>query len=147
MHSHVGMCFDWLMVAIVQVNVVVSDLDRSRDFYQRLGFTFGERSRLDVETVEAWVSTGAGVTLVLHSPEFASWWDSSTPGPAAGGPEVDLELDSAPQLDALVTELVAFGTAIAKQPTDMPWGQRFAIVLDPDGYRIGLKAPLEASSG
>ncbi|MGH3375494.1 MAG: VOC family protein [Actinoallomurus sp.] len=133
------------MVAIVQVNVVVSDLDRSRDFYRRLGFTFRDRRRPGVKTVEAWVSTGADVTLVLHSPEFASWWDSSTPGPVAGGPEIDLELDSANQLDAVVAELSTAGAAVAKPPVDMPWGQRFAVVLDPDGYRIGLKAPLEAA--
>ncbi|HEX6443658.1 MAG TPA: VOC family protein [Streptosporangiales bacterium] len=131
------------MVAIVQVNVVVSDLGRSRDFYRRLGFTFRDRSRPGAETVEAWVSTGAGVTLVLHSPEFAAWWDSSTPGPVAGGSEIDLELDSASRLDAVVADLSASGATVAKPPVDMPWGQRFAVVLDPDGYRIGLKAPLE----
>lgn len=86
------------------------------------------------------VSTDAGVTIVLHSPGFASWWDSSTPGPAAGGPEIDLEVDAADHLDAVVEEFRGAGTTIAKEPTDMPWGQRFAIVIDPDGYRIGLKA-------
>ncbi len=130
------------MVAVVQVNFVVADLERSRDFYRRLGFMFRSRSRQGVENVEAWVSTEAGVTIVLHSPEFASWWDPSTPGPAAGGPEIDLELDSPNLLDAVVGELRGSGATIAKQPVDMSWGQRFAIVLDPDGYRIGLKAPL-----
>lgn len=135
------------MVAIVQVNVVASDLDRSRDFYRRLGFTFRERRRPGVEAVEAWVSTGTDVTLVLHSPEFASWWDSSTPGPVAGGPEIDVELESPDRLDVVVAELSAAGAQVAKSPVDMPWGQRFAIVLDPDGCRIGLKAPLEAAGG
>lgn len=132
------------MVAVVQVNFVVADLERSRDFYRRLGFTFRGRSRPGVETVEARVSTDAGVTIVLHSPEFASWWDPSTPGSAAGGPEIDLELDSPNLLDAVVDELRGLGATVAKQPVDMSWGQRFAIVLDPDGYRIGLKAALAA---
>lgn len=135
------MRFNAYMVAVVQVNFVVADLDRSLNFYQRLGFTFRSRSRQGVETVEAWVSTDAGVTIVLHSPEFASWWDPSTPGPAAGGPEIDLELDSPKLLDAVVGELHASGATIAKQPAEMSWGQRFAIVIDPDGHRIGLKAP------
>ncbi|KWX56689.1 VOC family protein [Mycobacterium sp. NAZ190054] len=133
------------MVQVVQVNFVVSDSERSRDFYQRLGCAFRPRSRVDVEAVEAWVSTGPGVTIVLHSPEFAAWWDASTPGPAPGGPQVDLELDSAHQLDAVVGELSRAGTTIAKEPTDMPWGQRFAIIIDPDGHRIGLKAPMADS--
>lgn len=133
------------MVAVAQVNFVVADLERSRDFYQRLGFTFRSRSRQGVQTVEAWVSTDAGLTVVLHSPGFAAWWDPSTPGPSAGGPQIDLELDAANQLDAVVEELGTSGATIAKQPTDMSWGQRFAIVIDPDGYRIGLKAPLAAT--
>ena len=133
------------MVAVAQVNFVVADLERSRDFYQRLGFTFRSRSRQGVQTVEAWVSTDAGLTVVLHSSEFAAWWDPTTPGPAAGGPQIDLELDAANQLDAVVDEIGTSGATIAKQPTDMPWGQRFAIVIDPDGYRIGLKAPLAAT--
>lgn len=130
-----------LMVAVVQVNLVVANLRRSRHFYEQLGFTFRSRSRPDVSTTEAWVSVDAGVTLVLHSPDFASWWDPNTPGPTAGGPQTDLELDSADRLDTVVAELRAHGAAIAKAPMNMPWGQRFAIVVDPDGYRIGLKAP------
>lgn len=130
------------MIAVVQVNLVVADLERSRHFYRRLGFTFRSRSRPGVEAVEAWVSTDAGVTLVLHSPEFAAWWDPRTPGPTAHGPQMDLELDSPTLLDAVVDELRGSGETIAKQPVDMSFGQRFAIVLDPDGYRIGLKAPL-----
>lgn len=41
----------------------------------------------------------------------------------------------------MVEALAADGVTIVKPPTDMPWGQRFAIVLDPDGNRVGLKAP------
>ena len=127
------------------MNFVVADLERSRDFYRRLGFTFRGRSRPGVETVEAWVSADAGVMIVLHSPEFASWWDPCGPRPAAGPPEIDLELDSPKLLDAVVGQLRRSGATVAKQPVDMSWGQRFAIVLDPDGYRIGLKAPLPTS--
>lgn len=120
------------MAAVVQVNFVVADLERSRGFYQRLGFTFRSRSRQGVETAEAWVSIDAGVTIVLHSPKFTSWWDPSTPGPAAGGSQIDLEVDSSDLLEAVVGELRGSGATIAKQPVDMSWGQRFAIVIDPD---------------
>ena len=133
------------MVPVVQVNVVVADLQRSRDFYELIGLTFRGRRCPGVETVEAWVSTGPGVTVVLHSPSFASWWDSSSPGPQSGGPQIDLGLDSPDQLDAVVASLRASGATIVKQPVDMAFGQRFAIVVDPDGHRIGLKAPLSAA--
>jgi catechol 2,3-dioxygenase-like lactoylglutathione lyase family enzyme len=135
------------MVAIVQVNLVVADLDRSRRFYERLGFSFRSRSRLGVDRTEAWVSIDPGPTLVLHSPEFASWWDPNTAGPTAGGPQTDLELESAAHLDDVVSGFHGAGATVSREPVDMPWGQRFAIVVDPDGYRIGLKAPLPAGSG
>jgi catechol 2,3-dioxygenase-like lactoylglutathione lyase family enzyme len=128
------------MVSVVQINLIVADLERSREFFERLGMAFRPRNRDGVGPAEAWVSTSPGVTLVLHSTGFASWWDASAPQPSAGGAQLDLELESRESLDAAVAALDTGGT-IVKMPTDMPWGQRFAIVLDPDGHRIGLKAP------
>lgn len=129
------------MAAVVQINIVVADLERSRAFYERLGITFRARNRNGEGPAEAWVSTNAGITVVLHSTRFASWWDETAPEPSAGGPQVDFELDSVESLDVTVTALETAGATTIKQPTDMPWGQRFAIVLDPDGHRVGLKAP------
>lgn len=125
---------------MVQVNLIVGDLERSRAFYAQLGMTFQPRNRHGEGPAEAWVSAGPGVTVVLHSTAFASWWDDSAPQPSPGGPQVDLELDSPRQLDRTVADLAAAGVEIVKAPADMPWGQRFAIVRDPDGHRVGLKA-------
>lgn len=129
------------MAAVVQINLVVADLEGSRAFYERLGIAFRARNRNGEGPAEAWVSTNAGITIVLHSTGFAAWWDETGPQPAAGGPQVDYELESAEILDATVAGLADAGATIIKQPTDMPWGQRLAIVLDPDGHRVGLKAP------
>ncbi|BCJ33092.1 glyoxalase [Actinocatenispora thailandica] len=129
------------MATVVQVNLVVADLERSRAFYERLGIAFRPRNRHGDGPAEAWVSTDTGVTIVLHSTGFAAWWDETAPQPSAGGPQLDLELDSADCLDATVAALAAAGAPTVKPPTDMPWGQHFAIVLDPDGHRVGLKAP------
>lgn len=60
-----------------------------------------------------------------------------------GWAQLDLELESSGQLDELVAELNAVGATIVKPPIDMPWGQRFVIVRDPDGHRVGLKAPAQ----
>lgn len=130
-----------IVVAVVQINVIVADLERSRGFYERLGMEFLPRNRRGEGPAEAWVSTNAGPTVVLHSPGFASWWDETAPQPSGGGPQVDLDLESVQRLNEVVPELEAVGVTIIKRPTDMPWGQRFAIVLDPDGNRVGLKAP------
>ena len=132
-----------MVVAVAQINFVVADLERSRAFYARLGVLFRARNRHGEGDAEAWVSTNTGVTIVLHSTAFAAWWDESAPQPSPGGSQVDLELESAAQLDEIIAELVTLGTPLIKPPTTMPWGQRFSIVLDPDGHRIGLKAPVQ----
>ncbi len=130
-----------IVIAVVQINVIVADLDQSRRFYERLGMEFRPRNRRGEGPAEAWVSTNTGATVVLHSPDFASWWDETAPQPSVGGPQVDLELESVQRLEEVIAGLDAVGATVIKQPTDMPWGQRFAIVLDPDGNRVGLKAP------
>ncbi|TDU91480.1 putative enzyme related to lactoylglutathione lyase [Kribbella voronezhensis] len=130
-----------MVVAVAQLNFIVADLERSRAFYERLGVSFRARNRHGQGDAEAWVSTNTGITIVLHSTAFAAWWDETAPQPSPGGSQVDLELESAEQLDHVIAELVATNATLVKPPTDMPWGQRFAIVLDPDDHRIGLKAP------
>jgi catechol 2,3-dioxygenase-like lactoylglutathione lyase family enzyme len=131
------------MVAVAQINFIVADLERSRAFYARLGVSFGARNRHGHGVAEAWVSTNTGITIVLHSTAFAAWWDENAPQPSPGGPQVDLELESVELFDEIVAELVATGTTLVKPPADMSWGQRFGILLDPDGHRVGLKAPLQ----
>lgn len=81
-----------VVVAVVQINLVVADLERSRAFYELLGIAFHTRNRQGEGPAEAWVSTNTGTTVVLHSTAFASWWDTTAPQPSAGGPQVDLEL-------------------------------------------------------
>jgi catechol 2,3-dioxygenase-like lactoylglutathione lyase family enzyme len=130
-----------IVVTVVQVNFIVADLERSRSFYAILGFTFIARNRHGEGLAEAWVSTNTGITVVLHSTAFASWWDETAPEPSAGGPQVDIEFESLQRLDEVLDKLESVGAKIVKPPADMPWGQRFAVVLDPDGYRVGLKAP------
>lgn len=133
------------MVAVVQINLIVEDLERSRAFYMLLGLAFRPRNRHGEGPAEAWVSTNTGITVVLHSTPFASWWDETAPQPSAGGPQVDLEFESVEQLEDVIAGLDAVGATTVKPATDMPWGQRFAIVRDPDGHRVGLKAPRDVS--
>ena len=38
--------------------------------------------------------------------------------------------------DAAVATLAAAGVAVVQEPADQPWGERMAIVTDPDGNRV-----------
>jgi uncharacterized glyoxalase superfamily protein PhnB len=48
-------------------------------------------------------------------------------------------------VDALYEELVGSGYEGELKPWDAFWGQRYAVVLDPDGNGVDLFAPLAAS--
>jgi lactoylglutathione lyase len=45
--------------------------------------------------------------------------------------------------DAAVAMLAAAGVTVVQEPMDQPWGERMAIVTDPDGNRVivGQRAP------
>jgi uncharacterized glyoxalase superfamily protein PhnB len=45
-------------------------------------------------------------------------------------------------VDRTHAELVGAGHRSHKDPWDAPWGQRYAVVLDPDGTSVDLFAPL-----
>lgn len=48
-------------------------------------------------------------------------------------------------MDALYAELTGAGYRGTTPPWDAVWGQRYAVVADPDGNGVDLFAPLEAS--
>lgn len=124
---------------ISQINLVVTDLTASRGFYETV---FGARFRpIDIgERPAAWAAS-TPVPLTVHSQEFASWWDPSSPGPQPGATVLDLDVTAA-ERDRLLSLVAPAGGAVVAAATDMPWGQSYAVLIDPDGYRWGLKAPL-----
>ena len=42
--------------------------------------------------------------------------------------------------------MAATGHVVVQEPFDAPWGQRYATVVDPDGYRVDLFCPLSGQS-
>ena len=48
-------------------------------------------------------------------------------------------------VDVLYTRIMAAGYESFREPWDAFWGQRYAVVLDPDGALIDLFAPLAAA--
>ena len=50
--------------------------------------------------------------------------------------------DSPGEVDAVASRVAAAGHSVITEPYDAPWGQRYATVADPDGYRTDLFALL-----
>ncbi|MEU2060278.1 VOC family protein [Streptomyces sp. NPDC013455] len=124
------------------IGLMTSDLTASLAFYRRLGLVFPEGAE-DQPHVEA--ELPGGLVLALDTEETIR---SFHPGrrPPAGGGRVSLAFrcHSPAEVDARYEDLVAAGHHGELKPWDAFWGQRYAIVHDPDGNGVDLFAPLDA---
>ncbi|WP_280181616.1 VOC family protein [Nocardia farcinica] len=122
------------------IGVITSDMAASLAFYRRLGLEFPAGSE-DQPHVEA--TLAGGMRLALDTEDtirsFHPDWQ-----PTRGGGRIGLAFRCADPaaVDALYAELTAAGYAGELKPWDAVWGQRYAVVNDPDGNGVDLYAPL-----
>ena len=125
------------------IGVIVSNIDRAIDFYQRLGLRFPEdpdpEGHGHVET-----SLPGGLRFTLDAEESIRAFDPGWSPPAGGHRmAVAFRCDSPKEVDRVYRELVVAGAESHKEPWDAFWGQRYAQVKDLDGNVVDLFAPLE----
>ncbi|MBO1418113.1 VOC family protein [Streptomyces sp. FH025] len=122
------------------IGLAVSDMAASIAFYRRLGLAFPEGSE-HAPHVE--VELPGGLLLVLDTEatirSFHPAWH-----PPTGGSRTALAFrcQSPAHVDAVYEELVGAGHHGELKPWDAFWGQRYAVVHDPDGNGVDLLAPL-----
>lgn len=121
------------------VAVTSRDMSRSVGFYRQLGFEFPDFGTGD-QHVEAIAAPGA-VRLMIDTHALATELNGAEPVPANHA-QFALLYDSPDAMNAAVAVLEQNGAAIVTPPFDAFWGQRYATVADPDGYRIDLFAAL-----
>lgn len=127
-------------VPIIDAVAVTSrDMARSVAFYRGLGFDFPDFGP-DDRHVEAIAAPGA-VRLMIDAHSLAAQMIGAAPR-AANHAQFALLYDSPGAVDAAADALRAAGESVVAVPFDAVWGQRYATVADPDGYRIDLFAPL-----
>ncbi|MEV5886092.1 VOC family protein [Streptomyces sp. NPDC052020] len=125
------------------VGLVVSDMAASVSFYRRLGFAFPEGA----ETApHAEADVPGGIRLLLDTEESVRSFHPGWRPPAGGGRHsLALLCDRPEEVDELYDELVGAGHRGELKPWDAVWGQRYAVVHDPDGNGVDLFAPLAAA--
>jgi uncharacterized glyoxalase superfamily protein PhnB len=120
------------------IGIAVSDLRRSMHFYRLLGADFLEDPAEG--HVEATMPNGTRLMFdgeeVIHS--FLPEWTRRN------GNQVSLafECASPAEVDELYARVVAAGFEAEKEPWDAFWGQRYALLGDPDGVRVNLYSAL-----
>ena len=122
------------------IGIVVSDMARSLAFYRELGLDIPASADSEGH-VE--VDLPGGMQLGWDTEEvIASFDDSFKPVPGAGRVGLAFLCDSPDAVDAVYGRLVGLGYHGHKAPWDAFWGQRYALVKDPDGTEVSLFAPL-----
>jgi predicted enzyme related to lactoylglutathione lyase len=122
---------------ISAVGVTATDLARAVAFYSLLGFSFPPFDDGE-DHVE---STDDGARLMIDSVELITGLLGEAPRPANTS-AFAVRLPAPGQVDGLVDRVAAAGHGVVTPAFDAPWGQRYATVADPDGYRVDLYALL-----
>jgi catechol 2,3-dioxygenase-like lactoylglutathione lyase family enzyme len=121
------------------IGMVVEDMGRSLAFYRQLGLDLPQEADQQPH-VEA--ALPGGLRLLWDTVETIRSFDPDWQ-PPSGGHRIGLafRLDAPAEVDSTYDRLVSLGYKGYKAPWDAFWGQRYAIVHDPDGNAIDLFCP------
>jgi catechol 2,3-dioxygenase-like lactoylglutathione lyase family enzyme len=120
------------------VGIVVGDLAASVRFYRLLGLAFP-----DPPAGSPYVEVKAnGYRISLNAESMVREIDPAWEEPRGQRLDIAFLCESPAHVDAAYAAVLAAGYAGHKEPWDAPWGQRYAIVRDPDGTHLSLFAPL-----
>jgi catechol 2,3-dioxygenase-like lactoylglutathione lyase family enzyme len=121
------------------IGIVASDMAASIRFYRLLGLDVPETS--DEGHVDTFLPNG--VRFMLDTEEvvrsFKEDWTRET------GNQISLafECASPEEVDEAYARVTGSGFDGEKEPWDAFWGQRYALLRDPDGVEVNLYAALE----
>jgi catechol 2,3-dioxygenase-like lactoylglutathione lyase family enzyme len=122
------------------IGLVVADMSKTLAFYRRLGLDIPAAADTEPH-VE--VALPGGLRLAWDTFEVARSIDPDWV-PPQGTPRISLAFlcASPAEVDEVYTDLVKAGYDGYREPWDAFWGQRYAIVHDPDGNSVDLFAAL-----
>ena len=123
------------------VGLAVRDLAASLAFYRRLGLDIPEGAESQPH-VEATLPGGLRILWDTH--DVMQSFDPGWKPASDGSPSISLAflVDSPAEVDSLYAELTGAGYEGHLAPWDAFWGQRYAVLRDPDGNDVALFAAL-----
>jgi catechol 2,3-dioxygenase-like lactoylglutathione lyase family enzyme len=121
------------------IGIVVSDMAKTLAFYRRMGLPVP-----DAADGEGHVEVGlpGGLRLLFDTEDVIRSFHPDWTPVRGGRASLVFGLPDPAGVDALHADLVAAGYSSELAPFDGFWGQRYAVVLDPDGNGVDLFAPL-----
>ncbi|WHT17024.1 VOC family protein [Crossiella sp. CA-258035] len=120
------------------VEILVADMARSLAFYRELGLALPASADAEPH-VEHELPGGLKLAWDTEA-TVASFTPDFTPPKGRGRISLAFQLDTPAEVDELHDRLTGLGHKSELTPFDAFWGQRYAVVEDPDGNGIDLFA-------
>ena len=115
-------------------------MPRALAFYRRLGLDLPAEADQQPH-VEA--TLPGGLRLLWDTVETVHSFEPDWRAPSGGpGSSLAFRCDTPADVDRTYDELTSLGYEGHKSPWDAFWGQRYAVLRDPDGNGVDLFAPL-----
>jgi uncharacterized protein len=111
------------------VTLGVTDLERARSFYERLGWTTGAAPADDVVFFQA-----GGMIVALWGRDKLAEDSGVQDSGGWGGVTLAYNARSPEEVDQVVEEARAAGATIVREGAETFWGGYSGVFLDPDGH-------------
>lgn len=121
------------------IGIVSKNIPESVRFYSLLGLVF---EPCDKTTQHLESTLPNGLRLMLDSEELIQSMKPHWIKPKYSSISLAFECKSVNEVNEAYAKLKAAGFDAEKEPWDAFWGQRYAVVLDPDGNSIDLFAAI-----
>jgi len=120
------------------IGLTVADIPRSLAFYRLLGLKVDdpEEGRPYVEA-----SLPGGIRLSWNAESLMKTLHPDWQAPRGQSMNLAFHCETPAGVDETYAALVEAGHRGVKPPWDAFWGQRYALVADPDGHTVDLFAP------
>ena len=113
--------------------IFATNVERSAVFYEQFGFQRFFQLPPEGEPGYVGLKRGASEFAIVSKD-----WPLDNYQLAMGeGPRFEMFI-YVKDVDAAIERLGGSGTSVLKDPEDMPWGERIAYVVDPDGNPVAL---------
>lgn len=123
-----------MAVQLKRIGIYVKDMKKSLEFYRMLGLDIpqsaDEEQHVEVEH--------HGLRLAVATVEAAKAVFGGWEKPSGNRLELTFQCSSREAVDELYRKLMGHGYVGLSEPFDGFWGERYAIVEDPDGNLISL---------
>ena len=120
------------------IDIVVADMAASLAFYRMLGLD----APAEADGPQMQIATPGGATIGLVTEGLVRQHNPDWIKPTGARVTFACRCDSPEELNAVHARVVAAGYSSQQDPWDAFWGQRYAMLLDPDGNRVDLFAAI-----